>query len=69
MKPMIAIKVNGELQQTEAHLLSELVQKFSFNAPFYAVAINRTIIPRSEFETTPLKEGDEIEIVHAVGGG
>jgi len=31
--------------------------------------INREIVPRSLYAETLLVEGDQIEIVHAIGGG
>jgi thiamine biosynthesis protein ThiS len=34
-----------------------------------AVEVNASIIPRGEFDATPLRAGDRIEIVHFVGGG
>jgi sulfur carrier protein len=34
-----------------------------------AVEINRNIVPRSAHATTRLKDGDQVEIVHAMGGG
>ena len=34
-----------------------------------AVEINERIVPRSEFESHPVRDGDRIEIVHAIGGG
>lgn len=34
-----------------------------------AVELNREVIPRSEHSTTPLKEGDVVEVVSFVGGG
>ena len=34
-----------------------------------AVEINRQIVPRSAFDQRQLTEGDEVEIVAAVGGG
>lgn len=34
-----------------------------------AVEINERIVPRSEFASHPVCEGDRIEIVHAIGGG
>jgi sulfur carrier protein len=33
------------------------------------VELNRDIIPRSNWLTTALKDGDKLEIVHFVGGG
>lgn len=34
-----------------------------------AVEINAAIVPQSEFESRPLRDGDRIEIVQAIGGG
>lgn len=34
-----------------------------------AVEINRDIVPRSAHATTALHPGDQVEIVHAMGGG
>jgi len=34
-----------------------------------AVEINHHIVPRSQFPEHPLRQGDQIEIVHAIGGG
>lgn len=34
-----------------------------------AVELNLEIVPRSSYETTRLKAGDSIEVVHAIGGG
>jgi sulfur carrier protein len=49
--------------------LEELVQELEINAPHFAVALNYQVIPKSLYNSTVLKEGDKIEIVHAVGGG
>ncbi|RKU27449.1 thiamine biosynthesis protein ThiS [Candidatus Poribacteria bacterium] len=34
-----------------------------------AVAIDREVIPKSQWKTTVLKEGSEVEIIRAVQGG
>jgi sulfur carrier protein len=34
-----------------------------------AVAVEGEVVPRSEWETTPLREGQQIEVLHAVQGG
>ena len=34
-----------------------------------AVEINNEIVPRSEFDRFPVRDGDVIEIVRAIGGG
>lgn len=39
-----------------------------FTPPF-AIAINGEFIPRSQYDCTPLNNGDELDIVSPVGGG
>lgn len=34
-----------------------------------AVAVNRTVVPRSVYDTHSLAAGDRVEILEAVGGG
>jgi sulfur carrier protein len=34
-----------------------------------AVELNRELISRAQWSTTPLSDGDKLEIVHFVGGG
>ena len=36
---------------------------------YYAVEINKRIIPKSDHETYIIKDGDKIEIITAIGGG
>jgi sulfur carrier protein len=66
---MITLKINGERHEMEVTHLSQVISQFKFSDPFYAVAINRTVVPRSEHHQIELKDGDEIEVVQAVGGG
>jgi sulfur carrier protein len=34
-----------------------------------AVELNRAVLPRAEYDTTVLRDGDQLEIIHFVGGG
>jgi sulfur carrier protein len=46
-----------------------LVTELGFAGRRIAVEINRDIIPRDEYASYHLQPGDEIEVVHFVGGG
>ncbi len=64
------LTVNGT-EKTIAHSanLTQLLQELDIDGQHIAVALNLQVIPRSSYETTSIKEGDKVEIVHAVGGG
>lgn len=64
------LNINGKDHETKlSQNLEELVQELEINAPHFAVALNYQVVPKSQYNSTVLKEGDKIEIVHAVGGG
>lgn len=61
--------INGESQASVAGTLSALVQELGMKTDRVAIELNREIVPRDEWPKTELHEGDELEIVHFVGGG
>lgn len=62
--------VNGERRTLPAKLsIGELLRKLDIPADRVAVERNRTIVPREAWETVQVEAGDELEIVHFVGGG
>ena len=52
----------------EVATVSDLIASLELQGRI-AVEINRQIVPRSAFDQRQLTEGDEVEIVAAVGGG
>ena len=67
---MFSISVNGTAHQFDKPVrLSELLQTMSLSGKRIAVEKNGAIVPRSQFESVFLDNGDQLEIVGAVGGG
>ena len=64
------IQVNGESEEVRDDVsLSGLLESLGVNPNGIAVALNMEVVPRGKYGETPLREGDEVEIVRAVGGG
>lgn len=64
------VKVNGEpTALTDGCTVAELISQMGLQDRRIAVEWNEEIVPRSEHSTTVLVDGDELEIVHAIGGG
>ncbi len=63
--------VNGEKKSfnKESMTITELVKELGIKVPNYAVAVGMEVIPKSEYDTYKLKDGDKVEIVTFVGGG
>ncbi len=64
------IRLNGEGYPLKMGLcLSGLILELGLVSDGIAVAINGEIIPRATHPSHELKDGDEVEIIQAVGGG
>ncbi len=67
---MITLSVNGESRAIVPGVtLAALLDELSLSGKRVAVEKNGEIVPRSRYPETPLAEGDQLEIVVAVGGG
>ena len=66
----IEIRLNGEAREIPAPFnISELLDHFSLPKDYVAVERNRSIVPKQKWEAVALAQGDELEVVHFVGGG
>ena len=66
---MSTVIVNGKTMQTTHQTVQLLVNELSLSAGRYAVEVNCELVPKSQLDQTPIKEGMVIEVVQAVGGG
>jgi len=65
------IILNGEEREFDKDKMTikDLVEELQIKAPNFAVAVGIDVIPKSEYESYELKEGDKVEVVTFVGGG
>ena len=63
------IQVNGEPREVAAATILALVEELGLDARKVAVERNLAIVPKSLHATTPIADGDRIEMVQFVGGG
>ncbi len=65
----MTILVNGDRVEMDASAtVATLIAKRQPRPPF-AVELNKRLVRRPEYESTPLAAGDAVEIVTLVGGG
>ena len=70
MSKMIAITVNGEAREVAAgETLTALLRAIGLDTRKVAVERNEEIVPRSTYPEVTLAAGDQLEIVHFIGGG
>ncbi|MBI3995073.1 MAG: sulfur carrier protein ThiS [Nitrospirae bacterium] len=63
------IKINGKPEEIQANTVLELLQSKEIEPQMVSVELNSTMVDRSAYSTTPLKDGDAIEFLFFMGGG
>ncbi|WP_030319041.1 sulfur carrier protein ThiS [Streptomyces sp. NRRL B-3229] len=64
------ISVNGEPRRFAPGTALDTVVRALTAAPSgVAAAVNETVVPRTQWPSTPLAEGDRVEVLTAVQGG
>ena len=67
---MISVFINGVVKELEQPVsVTDLIQKMELGGKRIALERNGEIVPRSLFSQQLLADGDQLEIVIAVGGG
>ena len=66
----MVIRINGKDNEVAADLsVAQLLEDLEIRPGRVVVELNAEVVSRDALGATQLKEGDEVEIVHFVGGG
>ena len=66
----VTVMVNDETRALpDGATVADLVATLCLGARRIAVEVNRMVVPRAEYPSTTLRDGDVIEVIHFVGGG
>ncbi len=66
----VLISLNGDDREIPAGLtVRELLSHLDLNERLVVVERNREVLRRVQYGDVQVREGDEIELVHFVGGG
>lgn len=67
------LQINGEVREfgntPVPFTLAALIENLGMKSDRVAIELNRDIAPRDSWSEKMLKDGDQLEIVHFVGGG
>lgn len=70
MSDVVQVVVNDEPRAiAPGATVADLVAMLGLGPRRIAVEVNRAIVPRIEYGSTVLHEGDTVEVIHFVGGG
>jgi sulfur carrier protein len=63
------VTVNGEQREIAASHVDALLAELEYEGTHFAIALNYDVLPRSRWAETPIRNGDEIEIITPRQGG
>lgn len=63
------ILINKQTTETKATTLIQLAEELALPMQGVAIAVNNRMIPRSEWNDTPLSKGENVIIIKAAYGG
>ena len=66
----VQAKLNGEPRELpDGATLADAVAQITDLATGVAAAVNGDVVPRGSWAATPVRDGDQVEVVTAVQGG
>lgn len=64
------LTINGKPERVpDGTTLRALIERLGLGKSACAAEVNQRLVPRREHESTPLADGDRVELVTLVGGG
>lgn len=63
------VQINGKTEEVQGATVLDLLRARNIDPHMVAVELNSHMVERDLLETTPVKEGDQIEFLFYMGGG
>lgn len=68
-KGFMKVNINNKETETQALNVKQLAEELNLPAKGVAIAISNSMVPRNDWEQTPIAEGADIVIIKAFCGG
>ena len=66
----VRVRLNGKERDVDAgHSVRSLLESLELHPSLVVVELNKEILARDAYGATQVREGDNLELVHFVGGG
>jgi sulfur carrier protein len=64
------IKLNNkDCEWEEGLTVRKLLDKKSYTYPRLIIKINNVLVPDEEYESTVIRDGDDVKVIHLLAGG
>ena len=65
----LQLHINGAFYESRSRQLLDVIAEQQLGDTPFAIAVNSVFVPKSAYESTELKNGDEVEILSPMQGG
>ena len=65
----MALIINGEEVDEAGKTLADYLEEAGYDTRGIAIERNGVVVPKSQYASTVLQDGDKVELVHCVAGG
>ena len=65
----MALIINGEEVEAAGKTIADYLEEAGYDTRGIAIERNGAIVPKSQYASTVLQDGDKVELVHCVAGG
>ena len=65
----ILLNNREEVFECEEMAVSELLRLKSFTFKMLVIKINGILVKKADYETSLIKDGDEVQVLHLISGG
>jgi sulfur carrier protein len=66
---MIRVNDKWELAWRQAMTVQDVLQARDFTHHHIVVSVNNVLVPPAEYSTRMVTDGDQVRVVHVIGGG
>ncbi len=67
----MTITVNGETERHDEETLTvrRLLEKKRYSFPLIIIRVNGALVDRADYDSAPIRDGNDIDLYHLVSGG
>ncbi len=66
---MIRVNDKFDVAWEEGMTVHRLLEKLNFSFRMLAIRVNGVFVPRREWNTYPVQDGDDVKVLHMTAGG
>jgi len=66
---MIRVNDKFDVEWQEGMTVNSILRICNFTFPMIVVSVNGKVVPKNEYGTREVEDGDEVKVMHLIAGG